>query len=108
MATAMNIEEISSRIIKLEVGSNVTTAELREVLRQINLQNIEVIDAINVEFAQIRNRIDTIIHDTNRDLNDLKAGQVIHYNDLFSCTEAAVDNFARQNERIGVQELGRT
>ena len=62
------------------------------MLRQMHTQKLKVIDAINVEFAQIRNRIDIIIHDTARELNELKAGQTSSYNDLFSRTKAAVDN----------------
>ena len=92
MAVAMNVEEMSSRIIQLEVDSGVTKAELLDLLRQMHTQKLEVIDAINVEFAQIRNSIDIIIHDTARELNELKAGQTSSYSDLFSRTKAAVDN----------------
>ena len=83
---------MSSRIIQLEVDSGVTKAELLDLLRQMHTQKLEVIDAINVEFAKIRNRIDIIIHDTARELNELKASQTSSYNDLFSRTKAAVDN----------------
>ena len=47
----MNVEEMSSRIVQLEVDCGVTKAELLDVLRQMNTQKLEVIDAINVEFS---------------------------------------------------------
>ena len=104
MAVAMNVDEMSSRIIQLAVDSGVTKAELLDFLRQMHMQKLEVIDAINVKFAQIRNRIDIIIHDTARELNELKAGQTSSYNDLFSRTKAAVDNF--EDRMSGLESRG--
>ena len=102
----MNIEEMSSRIIQLEVDSRVTKAELLDVLRQMNAQKIEVIDAINLEFAQIHNRIDTTIYDTHREVNDLNAGQVTNYNAWFYRTKAAVDNLEDGMRALESRSLG--
>ena len=57
-------------------------------------------------FTQIRNGIDTIIHDTTRELDDLRAGQVTNYSDLLSRTKAAVYNLGTKMKGLEATSLG--
>ena len=86
-AMTMSAAEMSQRIMQIEVDQSITKTELIDILRQVELQKEMMTDCIEREFASVRVRIDTLINDTGRELNNLATAN----RDLMGRTGQAVD-----------------
>ena len=83
----MSAEEITARIVQLEVDSSVTKTEIIDLLRQVGEQKQAMVDEVALNFADVRNRIDSLINDTRRELEGLSN----QTRDLNQRTKTAVD-----------------
>ena len=73
MSGVMSADEMTGRIVQLEVDSGVTKTEILDILRQVGEQKQLMIDEIQLNFADVRNKIDALINDTRREVEGLKA-----------------------------------
>ena len=87
MSVEMSIEEMQSRILQLEVDQSITKTELIDVLREMESQKRGITDIVEREFAIVKTRIDRLLNDTQREINNLSAAN----KDLLDKTARAVD-----------------
>ena len=87
MAVEMSVEEMQSRIVQLEVDQSITKTELMDVLREMESQKRWITNIVEREFAMVKARIDMLLNDTQREINNLSAAN----KDLLDKTARAVD-----------------
>ena len=113
MATAMSAEELTSRVVQLEVDSavmredvRVTKGEIIDIFRQITDQKQGMVDAIQVEFAKANSRIDVLINDTGAELEKLKGTHTASITDLFSQTQHALQQLDGRMKEVASSRSG--
>ena len=83
----MSVEEMQNRIVQLEVDQSIPKTELIDVLREMESQKRGITDIVEREFAMVKTRIDSLLKDTQREINNLSAAN----KDLLDKTARAVD-----------------